>query len=148
MIKSRQPHDNEAAQLADLVAAEARRRGISGVDVAMALLERDRPKATEVEPAFPDYPREDIIYDEVPEGMIDFPSAARKYSLNRGTLRTWLVGGHLSRAGRLKGPAPGGGFVLLFEDELIRRLNSPRLPGRPKTRRGKGTRRTHTNHTT
>ena len=34
-----------------------------------------------------DYPRLDIIYDEVPEGMIDLPSAARKHGLNRATLR-------------------------------------------------------------
>ena len=140
MIKSRQPHDNEAAQLADLVAAEARRRGINGVDVAMALLERDRPKAAGVEPALPAYPSDDIIYDEVPEGLITLPDAAQKYRINIERLRGWVRYGHIRKYGKLKGPAPGGGFVLLLEGAVVEWMNAPRNPG-GRPRRGRPPRR-------
>ena len=116
--------------------------------MALAQLDITREGTEDVESAVPDYPREDIIYDEVPEGMIDLPSAVRKYGINRGTLRRWVLSGHLRRAGRVKGAAPGGGFVLLWEDEFIAWINSPRLPGRPKTRHGKGSRRTRIARTT
>ena len=121
--------------LADKTAAEAQQEGFTSLEIAMALAQLDTREGIEdVQHHLPGFPADDIVYDEVPEGLIDLPSAARKYSLNRGTLRMWVVVGHLRRAGRLKGPAPGGGFVLLFEDELVARLNAPRRPGRPRKR--------------
>ena len=78
------------------------------------------------------------IYDELPIGLIDVPSAGRKYNLNRGTLRNWLVKGKIKVKGRLKGSATGGGFLLVNESELMEYISKPRqVGGRPRKRLGK-----------
>ena len=123
----------DVALLADMVAAEAERRGFTGADVAMALLhmEKNGKDGAAVQGSLPGWPTDpDKVYDEVPEGFITLPSAARKYELNRVVLRNWVGRGHLRVFGRLKGPAQGGGFLLLNEDELREHLNQPRPPGR------------------
>ena len=82
--------------------------------------------------AFPEVDR-DTVYTELPEGLIDFPSAACKYNLNRGTLRNWLSKGYITLRGRLKGPATGGGFLIVSEDELVEHIAKPRNKGgRPR----------------
>ena len=76
---------------------------------------------------------QDIIYTELPTGLIDLPSAARKYDLNRRTIRDWVIKSHLKVYGRLKGSAKGGGFLLLKESELLAYMTAPRNKGgRPR----------------
>ena len=83
-------------------------------------------------PAFPD-DDPDTVYTELPPGLIDLPTAASKYGLNKVTLYRWLTGGRLKRYGRLKAPATGGGYHVMSEDELIAYMSAPRNKGgRPR----------------
>ena len=75
----------------------------------------------------------DSVYTELPPGLIDLPSAARKFNTPRGTLHAWVRRGHIHSYGRLPGPARGGGIVILKESEIIERSLSPKSKGgRPK----------------
>ena len=75
----------------------------------------------------------DAVYDALPPGLIDIPTAARTYNVPRRTLQGWIRRGHLGCRGRLKGSAPGGGFLVIEEQELVSRLDLPPNPGgRPK----------------
>ena len=70
------------------------------------------------------------IYDELPAGMIDVPSAARKYGRSTGTLRVWARSGLLAVVGRLRASAPGGGY-LVFRDADVAAIDKQR----PRRRR-------------
>ena len=77
----------------------------------------------------------EAVYDEVPSGLIDLPTAIIKYGVNPNTLRGWVARRHLTICGRLKGSATRGGFVLIREAELIARMALPRNKGgRPRKR--------------
>ena len=73
------------------------------------------------------------VYEQLPPGMIDLPAAAAKYELRLRTVRAWVTRGHLEIVGRLKSRAPGGGNIVVREDDLVAFLNTPRPRGRPKT---------------
>ena len=79
----------------------------------------------------PGFPEDDpdIVYDAVPPGLIDIPSATRKYNVHRRTIHSWVEKGHVRLRGRLKGPAKGGGYLLVREDELTAYLTAPRKKG-------------------
>ena len=79
-------------------------------------------------PGFPD-DDPDTIYDAVPPGLIDLPSARRKYNVPERTIHSWVKKGHVRLRGRLKGPAKGGGYLLVREDELTAYLTAPRKKG-------------------
>ena len=73
------------------------------------------------------------IYDELPNGLIDVPSAARRHDLNLRTIHSWIRVGHISRVGRLRAPARGGGYSVVNEAELVAYKNAPRNKGgRPR----------------
>ena len=74
-------------------------------------------------------PGPDTVYTELPPGLIELPNAARTYGIPRRTIQTWLRKGKLSRQGRLRGPARGGGYILISEDQLIAYMNEPRHRG-------------------
>ena len=75
----------------------------------------------------------DVVYDELPEGLIDLPSAAVEYGVPRATLHAWVKRGKLNHKGRLRGRAQGGGFILVSERELATVLAEPRdRGGRPR----------------
>ena len=59
------------------------------------------------------------FYNELPEGMIPLPHAARKYGLPADRLRWWVRAKRLARMGYLRGGSPQGGYVLLVEAELV-----------------------------
>ena len=119
--------------LANKTAAEAQQEGFTSLEIAMALAQLDtREGIGDVQHHLPGFPADDIVYDQLPDGLITLTDAARKYGLNIGTLRTWVLLGYINKAGRLKGPARGGGFLLLSEDEVLARVNTPRRPGRPR----------------
>ena len=58
------------------------------------------------------------LYDELPEGMITLPNAARKYGAPADRIRWWIRAERLTRMGYLRGGSPQGGYVLLVEAEL------------------------------
>ena len=76
------------------------------------------------------------IYTELPEGLIDLPSAQRDYGCKADTLRSWVRRGHLTLMGRLRGASPGGGYLVVSKCELERRLAMPpNRGGRPRKNR-------------
>ena len=81
-----------------------------------------------VEPGRWDYP----IYTQLPEGLIEIRTAAQKYGRTAHTLRDWVERGLIQSRGRLRGRAPGGGFILISEQELIAFLENPPQRGRPR----------------
>ena len=61
------------------------------------------------------------IYDELPDGLITLPEAARKYGESGATsrrLHRWVGRERLTHMGYLRGATPQGGYVLLVEAEL------------------------------
>ena len=75
------------------------------------------------------------IYTELPEGLIDLPTAQKKYGCTRSRFHNWVAKGHLKLHGRLRGPAPGGGYLVVCEADLARRLATvPVKGGRPRKR--------------
>ena len=78
------------------------------------------------------------IYTELPEGLIDLPSAATRYGCKGATLRMWVHRGHLRLMGRLKRSCTGGGYLVVSESDLKERLNTPKKKGGrpPKTCNG------------
>ena len=73
------------------------------------------------------------IYDVLPPGLIDLPYAAKKYQRKVQTLRTWVHRGHLQAVARLRASSPGGGYLVVREDDLIQRLaKTPNRGGRPR----------------
>ena len=80
---------------------------------------------------------QDTVFVELPEGLIDLPSATRKYNVNPSTLHSWVKKGHVRLRGRLKGPAHGGGFLLVREEDVTAYLTAPRRKGgRPPLKKG------------
>ena len=82
--------------------------------------------------ALPNFPTngKPKVYRELPEGLITLPDAARKFEINRHTLRDWVNNRKIATYGRLRGRAHGGGFVLLNEAEVISYKDGPRLRSR------------------
>ena len=76
----------------------------------------------------------DVIYEpgNLPEGLIDLPSASRKYGISKATLRTWVHRGKLPRLGRLRAKSPGGGYIVTREAEILYCRDHPRKTGRKK----------------
>ena len=74
---------------------------------------------------------DDVIYEpgELPDGLIDLPSASKKYGIKPATLRMWVQRGRLPRRGRLRGPSPGRGYIVTVEDEIKHCRDNPRKPG-------------------
>ena len=69
----------------------------------------------------------------LPDGLIDLPTASRKYGVNGSTMRRWVISGKIPSRGRLKAPARGGGYLVLSEAELVDYINAPRNKGgRPR----------------
>ena len=77
----------------------------------------------------------DVIYerDNLPPGLIDLPTAAKRYHLNNTTVRSWVAKGLVPAKGRLRAPAAKGGYVVVCEADLVAYMNAPRNKGgRPK----------------
>lgn len=83
-------------------------------------------------PSFPSS-GEQKVYRELPPGLITLPDASRKYEINYNSLHRWVKEGKIRSFGRLRGPAPGRGLVILMECEVLEYRDAPRLKsGRPK----------------
>lgn len=70
--------------------------------------------------------------DEVPDGLIDLPSASRKYGIAPMTLYMWVCRKKLPRLGRVRAPAAGGGYILTLESEIPICRDNPRKSGPKK----------------
>ena len=81
----------------------------------------------------PDSQGPDKVFTELPEGLIDLPSAAKKYGINQRTMYNWVHRGRVKARGRLRAPTTGGGYLAVCEDELVTFMERPRdKGGRPK----------------
>ena len=74
---------------------------------------------------------EDTVFTELPDGLIDIPTAAKKHGINPSTLRTWIQKGYITVVGRLRAPARGGGYSVVDEQKLLEYAQNPVRRGRP-----------------
>ena len=75
----------------------------------------------------------EVIYDELPDDLIDVPTAVREYGISRSTLSTWRRQGKLHRRGRLRAAAPGGGYNVFSREDVLGLISAPvNKGGRPK----------------
>ena len=77
---------------------------------------------------------EDVIYEpgNLPEGLIDLPSASKKYGIPGSTLRNWVLRGKLPRCGRVRARAAGGGYIVTEMAAIEYCRDNPRKRG-PKS---------------
>ena len=109
--------------------AEARDAGMEKADlISMVTDVYNAPQVNNAEPA----PAAEVIYDELPEGLIDLQSAATVHGCNVRTLQSWVDRGVLKVHGKLRRSAPGGGVRLVSKADLAERLTNPVKRGRPK----------------
>ena len=71
--------------------------------------------------------------DEVPDGLIDLPTASRKYEIPVHTLRMWVYRGKLPHRGRVRDRAPGGGYILTEDIAIPYCRDNPRKSGPKKS---------------
>ena len=107
--------------------AEARDAGMDRADMISMVSDVYNPPP-EAEPA----PAADVVYDELPDGLIDLNTAAELHGCKVQTLRSWVKRGRLAPKGRLKSSAPGGGVILVDATEVENRVMSPPTNGRPR----------------
>ena len=107
----------------------AREDGLSTAEMASMITTVDNePRPTNgVHPTESD----DVIYEagNLPEGLIDLPTASKKYGIRVETLRRWIQRGKLPKCGRLRARAPGGGYILTVESEILYCRDNPRKRG-------------------
>ena len=71
-----------------------------------------------------------LIYSELPDGMIDLPTAAGKYDVPKTNLQSWIYRGRLHSYGCLRRSGPGGGSHIVHEGALRAELAKAALRGR------------------
>ncbi len=76
----------------------------------------------------PDAPADNVVYDELPEGLIDLPSACREHGVKTMTAHNWLRRGLLKSMGKLKGRGTGGVNVVNAM-EFAEVVNMPKNKG-------------------
>ncbi len=73
------------------------------------------------------------VFEKLPDGLIDLPTAAKKYDIRVNTIRWWTRRGHVRVRARLRAPASGGGYLVVSESDLIGYMAAPRNKGgRPR----------------
>ena len=72
-----------------------------------------------------------IVYglDELPEGLVDLPTAVQEYGVLLTTLHAWIRRGKLIVHGRRRAPAVGGGYLVVSRSELQQLVDAPRSKG-------------------
>ena len=116
----------------DMVAERVKVRRVSDANEIVGVLDA---------PETPPEDAGDVIYEpgDLPEGLIDLPSAAARYSdkygVSEDAMRKWVNRGHVAKAGRVRAPARGGGYIVVCESELVEFMAQPRNKGgRPRKR--------------
>ena len=81
----------------------------------------------------PSEPEGAVIYDELPPGLIDLPSASKKYGINLKTATGWLRRGRIPRMGRIRAPGRGDGYNVTCETASAEMARLPKnYGGRPR----------------
>ena len=79
----------------------------------------------------PEEPAE-VVYDVLPEGLIDLPSACERYGVNVTTANGWMRKGQITRLGKKRAPGKGGANVT-SETAFVERMRRPNdVGGRPR----------------
>ena len=83
-----------------------------------------------------DDPGDEVMYEpgHLPDGLIDLPSASKKYGIPNTTLRTWVQRGKLPRRGRVRARAAGGGYIVVRKDDIKYCRDHPLKTGRKPKR--------------
>ena len=68
-------------------------------------------------------------HDELPEDLIDLPTASREYGVLLTTLHAWIRREKLGVHGRRRAPAVGGGYLVVSRAELQQLVDAPRSKG-------------------
>ena len=78
---------------------------------------------------------DDVVYEpgNLPEGLIDLPSASRKYGIPVRTLQSWVHRGKLPRRGKLRARSPGGGYTVTEQAAILYCRDNPRKPWHNKS---------------
>ena len=74
--------------------------------------------------------------DEMPPDLIDVPTANAKYKLSHSTIRMWVSRGKIKSHGRLRARAPGGGYLVVKEADILQCLRTRNPGGRPRKQKG------------
>ena len=110
----------------------AREDGLSLDDMASMITAAANTEQSDgsVHPTEPD----DVIYEpgNLPKGLIDLPTASKKYGIPIATLQSWIRRGKLQRHGRVRARAAGGGYIVTEEAEILYCRDNPRKRG-PKS---------------
>ena len=82
----------------------------------------------------PETQSDDAMYEpgELPDGLIDLPSASKKLGISVVTLRSWVQRGKLPRHGRVRAKSPGGGYIVVREADIEYCRDHPLKTGRKK----------------
>ena len=120
----------EDADALELAISDAQARGVSRTEIAR-MVSTIEPKPTRTPNPVPAHATEQI-YDELPDGLIDLPTAAKRYGIPVKTLGMWVHRGKLPRRGRLKAKAAGGGYIVTEESAILHCRDNPRKRG-PKS---------------
>ena len=118
-------------EIADMVAesVEARRVENPGDMVAYLAAHETPPEEEGV-----------VIYEKLPPGLIDLPTARDRYGKNIAAMREWVKKGHVRKVGLRRAPARGGGYIVVDEGQLVAYMNCPKdKGGRPKKKATKPT---------
>ena len=119
--------DFAASASSALAAGVSKEKLLATLKDHLAQVERPHPYPP------PEGEGKECVYDVLPAGLIDLPSASAKHDVNSETIRRWIEKGHVRLVGRLRGPARGGGFLVVDECELVAYKNSPKKKGgRPR----------------
>ena len=54
---------------------------------------------------------EEVVFDTLPDGLIDLPTACKKYGVNVQTANGWMRHGFIPRLGKIRAPGKGGANV-------------------------------------
>ena len=120
--------DNTEREAFQAAIERARKNGLSEAEMASMITtaKHDTHQTNGVHPK----ETEDVIYEpgDLPEGLIDLPSASKKYGIKIGTLQAWIRRGKLPRCGRLKARAAGGGYIVTEQAAILHCRDNPRKP--------------------
>lgn len=76
----------------------------------------------------------DVVFDALPDGLIDLPSASKKYGIKSETIRRWVGRGRIAQQGWLL--APRQNRLVIHEQELVAYMQSEKSKGgRPRKSR-------------
>lgn len=84
--------------------------GISPDEIARRVSIAQSTNNPQPEPALAHQP--EPVYKKLPEGLIDLPTASKRYGIPVSTMRRWGYRGKLPRLGRLRASAAGGGYIV------------------------------------